>query len=301
MLDPAKVLVFQAVVRQGSISAAARTLGWTQPAVSQQMRSLERAAGTPLLARSSKGVTPTEAGRVLLGHAEVIIGHLEAADEVLRRFANLERGTVRLTAFPSALATLVPSLLSRLRAASGAEVELLLSENEPPEALDALRGGVADVALTFVHDDLTEVQAIPDDLRGLPVGSDEVVVILPAGDARGGQPTVELARLAEDDWIAGCARCRNHLVHQAHQAGFDPRIRHQIDDYVTTQALVAQGLAVSMVPSSTLTAYRYPGIVALATAHPMRRHFYALHRPGAERVAAVRLVIRLLRELSQRT
>jgi DNA-binding transcriptional LysR family regulator len=295
-ISPDKVLVFRAVVRHGSISSAARALGWTQPAVSQQMRTLERAARTPLLTRSSKGVTPTEAGRVLLGHADVIAGHLEAASEVMSRFANLERGTVRLTAFPSALATLIPLLLGQLRARH-AGIELLLSENEPLEALDAVRAGETDVAVTFVHEDLAVIPAVPEDLRGVPVGRDEVVVILPTSDPRGAQSKVDLADFAEDDWIAGCARCRNHLVHQARQAGFSPCIRHQIDDYVTTQALVSQGLAVSMVPSSTLTAYRYPGITALATVHPMRRHFYAVYRAGADQIAAIRLVIRLLREL----
>ncbi|MDR1214702.1 MAG: LysR family transcriptional regulator [Propionibacteriaceae bacterium] len=296
MLDPAKVLVFQAVIRHGSISSAARALGWTQPAVSQQMRALERAAGTPLLTRSAKGVTPTEAGRALLGHAEVIIGHLEAATEVLSRFASLERGTVRLTAFPSALATVVPLLLDRLHVQHASGIELLLSENEPPEALDAVRTGQADVALTFAHAGLTQIPAIPDDLRGVSAGADDVVVILPTDHTQAGRPTLELADLAEDDWIAGCSRCRDHLLYQAHRAGFTPRICHQIDDYVTTQALVARGLAVSLVPSSALQAYRYPGVVSVATAHPMRRHFYAVHRSGADSIPAVRLVVRLLRE-----
>src|SRR5690349_15447447 len=113
-LDPRRVLIFRAVVRAGSISAAARELGWTQPAVSQHLAGLERAAGGPLLVRSTSGVTPTEAGRALARRADVVAAELHAAGEELAALAYLRGGRVRFIAFPSAAATLVPTALARL-------------------------------------------------------------------------------------------------------------------------------------------------------------------------------------------
>ncbi|HEY0952622.1 LysR family transcriptional regulator, partial [Nocardioides sp.] len=74
LLDPRRVLIFRAVARAGSISAAARELGWTQPAVSQHLARLEREAGGPLLLRGASGVRLTEAGTALLRRADAVAG-----------------------------------------------------------------------------------------------------------------------------------------------------------------------------------------------------------------------------------
>ena len=115
-MDPRRVLVFRTVARAGSLSAAARELGWTQPAVSQQLQRLEREVGGPLLVRSSRGVTLTEAGRVLLGRADAVAGELHMAAEELASLAQLRGGRVRLVAFPSAAATMAPAALKLLAA-----------------------------------------------------------------------------------------------------------------------------------------------------------------------------------------
>ena len=104
-LDVRRVLIFREVARAGSISAAARGLGWTQPAVSQHVNRLEREAGGPLLIRGSAGVALTESGRALLRRADLIAAELHAADEELAAYAQLRGGQVRLVAFPSAAAT----------------------------------------------------------------------------------------------------------------------------------------------------------------------------------------------------
>ena len=115
-MDPRRVLVFRAVARAGSLSAAARDLGWTQPAVSQHLQRLEREVGLPLLVRSTRGVTLTEAGQVLLGRADAVAGQLHMASEEMASLAQLRGGRVRLVAFPSAAATLVPAALKLLAA-----------------------------------------------------------------------------------------------------------------------------------------------------------------------------------------
>jgi DNA-binding transcriptional LysR family regulator len=132
------VLIFRDVARAGSISAAARELGWTQPAVSQHLRALERSAGCALLVRTSSGVELTEPGRVLLARADELAAQLHMATEELAELTALRRGLVRLAAYPSAAATLVPDALARLRLEHPAiDVELTEAEWERMTGLDA--------------------------------------------------------------------------------------------------------------------------------------------------------------------
>ena len=97
-MDPRRLLIFRAVARAGSISGAARELGWTQPAVSQHLRALEREAGSALLLRGPTGVELTEPGRVLLARADAVASQLHMAEEELSALGDLRRGQVRLVA-----------------------------------------------------------------------------------------------------------------------------------------------------------------------------------------------------------
>src|SRR3954465_10651034 len=107
-MDPRRLLIFRAVARAGSISGAARELGWTQPAVSQHLRGLERATGCALLLRGAGGVELTEPGRVLLARADALAVQLHMAEEELAELTALRRGRGRLGAYPAAAAPLAP-------------------------------------------------------------------------------------------------------------------------------------------------------------------------------------------------
>ena len=133
-VDPKRVLIFRAVARAGSISGAARELGWTQPAVSQHLRALERSAGCTLLLRGAGGIELTEPGRMLLARADALAVQLHMAEEELADLTALRRGRVRLAAYPSAAATLVPRAMAGLRARHP-DIDVDLTEAEPPEAL----------------------------------------------------------------------------------------------------------------------------------------------------------------------
>lgn len=300
-MDPRKVLVFRSVARAGSLSAAARDLGWSQPAVSQQLAALEREVGGPLLVRSSRGVTLTEAGRVLLGRADTVAGELHMAAEELASLAELRGGRVRLIAFPSAAATLAPAAL-RLLAGEHPDVEVALVEAEPPEASTSVREGEADVALVFGYDgpppDATRQGS---DLTWLPLAVEPVDLVLPPEHAAGRARAVRLDRLAGDTWIGGCPRCRSHLVERCRAAGFEPRLAHETDDYVAVQALVAAGLGVTMLPRSALQAFRHPDVVVRESRTLGERHVGLVYRAGAEQVPATRaLVERLVRVVGER-
>src|SRR5436305_57217 len=116
MLDVRRLRTLREVAVQGSISAAARSLRFTPSAVSQQLARLEREAGVPLLERGPSSVRLTEAGRVLVEHTETILARLHAAETEMRAAAGRDGGELRVAAFPTAAATIVPPALTAFAA-----------------------------------------------------------------------------------------------------------------------------------------------------------------------------------------
>ncbi|CAM3788382.1 LysR family transcriptional regulator [Isoptericola cucumis] len=261
-LDLTRLRVLAAVARTGSVTAAARELHYAQPSVSHHLARLEAEAGIPLLRRAGRGVCLTEAGRLLADRAEEILGRVEGARRELDALAGLRAGRARLASFPSALATLVPDAVSRLRAEHpGLSVGLV--EAEPPEAVAALAAGDVDVALVFEHTDVRHARTVNDlsPFEVTPVCHEPVTLVRPAGPPGAealGEPT--LADLQDADWIAGCERCRADLVARCAAVGFVPRIAFETDDYVAVQALVAAGTGVSVLPELALRAHRNPDV-----------------------------------------
>ncbi|MDO8144859.1 MULTISPECIES: LysR family transcriptional regulator [unclassified Isoptericola] len=266
-LDLTRLRVLAAVARTGSVTAAARDLHYAQPSVSHHLARLEAEAGLPLLERVGRGVRLTEAGQLLADRAEEIIARVEGAQRELDALAGLRAGRARLAAFPSALATLVPEAVSRLREAHpGLGVSLV--EAEPPEAVAALRAGEVDVALVFEHQDITGERSVqdPSPFTATPVLDDQVHLVTRTAD--GGAPAPEgpadgwtpLRPFADAAWIAGCERCRADLVARCAVAGYAPRIAFETDDYVAVQALVAAGAGVSLLPGLALRAHRHPDV-----------------------------------------
>lgn len=288
-MDPRRLLLFRVIARAGSFSAGARELGWTQPAVSQHMSRLEREVGTPVFDRTTQGVTLTEAGRALLRRADEVAGLLSAAESEMADFTLAGAGRVRLVAHPSALATLVPRALVELER-SHPGVEVALSEAEPPQALEALRAGDADVALTFRYDH----EPAASGMVSLRLAEEPVKLVVAS---RSGLPGT-LGELSEAVWAAGCERCRAHLVAVCTAAGFTPRVRHTTEDYVVVQALVAHGLAVAALPVSALDAHEHPGVRAVELPELGGRTIEAVTLPGVDRVPAVAAVLGAVAEAS---
>ncbi|MBV9379207.1 MAG: hypothetical protein JO242_00865, partial [Streptosporangiaceae bacterium] len=176
-------------------------------------------------------------------------------------------------------------------------VDLRLTEAEPPEALRMLRAGYVDVALVFRHTAaegseaaLDPAAGLPGNARGRAHGDAPPAAGGPSGDADGIREQVlldepvhlvvaaharhdsvlapgltelwpaDLTRFAGHRWIAGCDRCREHLLSQCALAGFTPRIAFTTDDFVAVQALVKAGLGVAMLPALALRAARNPGV-----------------------------------------
>jgi DNA-binding transcriptional LysR family regulator len=281
MLDVTRLRVLVAVARYGSVTAAAQALNYAQPSVSHHIARLEAETGARLLQRAGRGVRLTDAGRLLVERAEEIIGRLDAAENELAAHVGLRQGRVRLAAFPSALAVIVPAAAARLEADMPG-MDLMLTEAEPPEALRMLRAGHVDVALVFRHylkdADPDPPEADDEGARGTLL-LDEPVFLVTRADPAGTKPAApapaDLAAYAERRWIAGCERCRGRLLRQCAPAGFVPKIAFIIDDFVAVQAVVAAGLGVTTLPGLALRAARHPGICA--TPLPgARRHVFAM-------------------------
>ena len=283
-MDPRRLLIFRTVVRNGSIGAGARELGWTQPAVSQHLAALEKEVGTRLLLRSSSGVTPTEAGGRLAAHAEAIAAQLHAAEEELADITALRRGTVKFGTFPLAAAVLLPPMLKRL-SETAPELQVTFAELEPPDAVTALREGELDLALVFRY----PCSDIGDEgtLEWTPLMEDRVMAVLPHDHPRAEDPDLTLADLAEDPWIAGCERCRANLISNARKAGFSPTVRHSTDDTIVVQQLIMHGGGVALIPEIALEAAPPADLVVRALPDLDNRMIGLLNRRGALAIPAV--------------
>ncbi|MEL5956561.1 LysR family transcriptional regulator [Streptomyces sp. CLV115] len=283
MIEARHLRVLRAVAATGSFSAAARELGCTQPAVSQQMKALEASAGTTLLIRTGREMRLTQAGEALVRHASGILAGLTAAEEEVAAIAGLRAGRVRLVSFPSGSSTLVPGALAALRAAHpGTQVSLV--EAEPPRSVEMLREGDCDIALAFRYGASgTEW----DDLVVRPLLTDRLIGLVPEGHRLTHAAAVDIAELAEESWIAGCPRCRRQLVEVCEASGFTPRIDFATDDYPAVVGLVGAGLGVAVLPELAIESVRPKGARTVTVEPAIEREIVALTLPDLAQVPAV--------------
>jgi DNA-binding transcriptional LysR family regulator len=304
MIEARHLRVFRAVARTGSFSAAARHLGCTQPAVSQQMRALEQSAGTPLLVRTGREMRLTDAGESLARHAAGILAGLTAAEEELAAIAGLRAGRVRLVSFPSGSSTLVPAALARMRAEHPA-TQVSLVEAEPPRSVEMLRAGDCEIALAFRYAGIPGTAADDaDEWAGLvarPLLTDRLVGLFPSRHrlAEAGRP-LQMAELAEEQWIAGCPRCRGHLVRVCEQVGFTPRIDFATDDYPAVAGLVGAGLGVALLPELALESVHTRGVTLAEVRPAVRREVVALTLPDLAKVPTVDAMLERLVHAARR-
>ena len=275
MLDVRRMRVLREVAVQGSFSAAAEALSFTQSAVSQQVAALERESGTKLVERGARGVRLTDAGHALVAHADAILARIEAAEEELAAIAGLRGGRLRLGSFQSAGATMLPRAVAEFHDRHPA-VELGMVEAEPDEASERLRAGEIDLALVYDFEPLPGM--LDEELELAHLIDDPYDVILPKGHRLAGRRTLRLADLAEDPWIAStpACGCRQITERACNDAGFEPRVAFEADETLAAQALVAAGVGVTLLPRLALTTL-HPGVEArsLGRDAPMRRIWVA--------------------------
>ncbi len=271
-MEPRRLLTFRAVARHRSFTHAAGELALSQPSVSQQVAALERELGTKLLERRPGGLRLTPAGSVLLEHADVIAERLGLAETQLAEIAGTERSTLRLGAFPTALASLVPAAMARLEGA-----RVIVEEGASGALAERVRSGELHLAVTF--QDAAKARREHAGLERRDLLRENFLVGLPPDHPLAGGGAVELSELAGEDWTAPSAG--GIVVRACRAAGFEPRLSSITRDQLAIRALVMRGLAVALVPSMLAEAFRDRDVALrpLARASP-ERDVYALLPPG---------------------
>ncbi|UZX02846.1 LysR family transcriptional regulator [Arthrobacter sp. CDRTa11] len=255
MLETRHLLTFDAVVRTGTLAAAARELGYTQPGVSQHIRALERELKATLFVRAGRMLRLSEQGEVLAAKTSVLLSDLLATAEHVAAVARLRDGLVKVCAFPSANATLVPAAISKMRS-DHLGVQLELFEAEPPDSLAGLKKGDYDIVVTFHYDDQGPIA--DDDTLSFPLMQEPLVLFMAEDHPLARRQQVGLAELSEERWIAGCLQCRQEFVSACEDAGFSPRIDVTTDDNLAVQSYVVAGLGLAMMPRMIQTFVKHP-------------------------------------------
>jgi molybdate transport repressor ModE-like protein len=299
MLDVKRLRVLQEVACRGSFSAAAEELYLSQSAVSQQVATLEREVGMPLLDRANGGPRLTAAGEALVGHAEAVIARLEEAERELSAIAGLEAGRLRIASFPSASATLVTGALSKFRGRFPG-IDLHFSEHEPEDSLPLLRRGEIDVAVVF---DYPAIPAEPErDLERELLLTESMYVALPTGHALADAATVSIAELADEPWLCSTrpSSCSELILVACREAGFEPRVEFESDDYSVLQGFVAGGLGVTLLPDLALASLRADVVVRPIVPEAAERRVWAAIRAEGSRSPAADAMVEALREEGER-
>ncbi|HUN30441.1 MAG TPA: LysR family transcriptional regulator [Trebonia sp.] len=288
MLDMRRLRILHAVSAHGSVTAAAAALGYSAPAISQQLAALEREVGMRLTERSGRGITLTPAAGILVAHTDAVLAQLEAAEADLAALGDQAAGLVTLAAFPSAAAGIVAAAWPAL-ARRAPHVEISLTEMEPEESLPAVAGGQADVAVAHEYDVLPRPLDPLFERRELL--RDPVLIAAPAAALPASGP-VGLGSLAGQPFLVPRAStsCAEMVQRACARAGFVPRVAARASDFRLLLALVAAGAGVALIPR--LAASDVPPGVRLADpAEPVTRQVFTVSRRGGDRKPAVRLVL----------
>ncbi len=261
MFDLKRLRVLSEVARRGSFSAAANALYLSQSAVSQQVATLEREVGMPLLERTSNGPKLNDAGRILVGHAEAALARLEEAEHELKAVAGLEGGEIRIASFPSASATL-------------------------------LTEGLAEFGDRHPDVDIDRVLVL----------SEHMYLALPREHRLAVEDKVRLKDLADETWLCGVcpSSCGDVVKEACREAGFEPRIGLESDEYQVLQAYVAAGLGFTLLPDLALPALRHDLVVRPTTPEAPKREVWAATRAEGARSAATLTMVQILREVGAR-
>jgi DNA-binding transcriptional LysR family regulator len=309
MLDVRRLRVLHTVSAYGSVTAAAAALGYSAPAVSQQLAALEREVGMRLTERAGRGLELTPAAMILVGHTDALLARLDAAESDLAALRDQVAGRVALAAFPSAAASFVSAAWAAL-AGSAPQVRLDLTEMEPEESLPAVLRGQTDVAVAHEYDllprpldPLFERRELLSDPVLLAVPADHPLAAAhpsaahpsaahPSAAHPSASVPVPLASLAGLPFLAprDTTSCAEMIQRACARAGFVPRVVARATDFDVLLSLVAAGAGVTLVPA--LAARRPPPQVRLLRpAEPVTRQIFTVSRRGGDRKPAVRVVL----------
>ncbi|MFD5148495.1 LysR substrate-binding domain-containing protein [Streptomyces sp. NPDC058401] len=294
MLDVRRLRLLRELAHRGTIAAVAEALSFSPSAVSQQLSVLEREAGLPLLERTGRRVRLTPAGQNLVRHADAVLELLERAGAELAEARGGLAGALRIGSFPTATRAIVPAALAELGRRHPA-LEPMVSETDPAAVAHALRAGDLDVALIHAYDFVpapdepglaTEPLYREAMYLATPTAWSPAAETSPPGPPGTGQRAL-LRTHADAPWIIATpgTLCHAMTVRACEDAGFMPKIRHQVDEFATVLALVAAGQGVAVVPQLGITGDPDPAV--MLTRLVMERRTNVAFRSGSAAHPAV--------------
>ena len=263
-----RLRTLQEVAQHGGVNAAAAALHYSPSAISQQMAALEEEVGAPVMIRSGRGVALTHVGRVLLGHAQILLDAERQACSAVEEARDSVEVELTVGVFCTVAASLVP-LVVRDLAERHPQLRVKTRETDPDEATLQLRHGHLDLAFLIDYPDAAE--AWRSGIVITPVGFDALHVAAPSGWFD--EPVIDLADLADQSWImAGPENYYGRALHSAcRRAGFDPHIAHQVKEQPTALAMVAAGLGVTMMSDLGRSFLPAQGVSTHRLREPVRR------------------------------
>ncbi|MCB1954881.1 MAG: LysR family transcriptional regulator [Rhodocyclaceae bacterium] len=282
-IDPFDLHLFSAVVEHGTITAAAAQVNLSLAAASGRLKALEAVTGSRLLERSKAGARPTDAGLALARHARRVLAELEALHVELARFGQGLHGTVRLICNTAALSESLPDTLAAFLQRNP-QIDVDVQELPSDAALDALRRGVADLAIVADYVDTTGLDA-------RPWREDRLVALVPRGGLPGTQRSIAYREVLAHALVglpreAGLSR---FLAAQARRSGLAPRHRVRLAGFGALARLVAAGVGVAVVPEGAALRHRSRALRIVPLADPWaRRRLLLCLAPGAGALAGVR-------------
>ncbi|WP_326568187.1 LysR family transcriptional regulator [Amycolatopsis rhabdoformis] len=265
MLDVRRMQVLRAVITSGSITAAARNLGYTPSAISQQLSVLEREAGTELLERVGRGIRPTPAGVLLSEHAETLSAELAKAEAALTELKEGRTGKLAIRYFATAGASVIPHAVAAVRREHpGVWLDLKLTE--PHDPMPEVEEGRADVAIVVTPRATPPAKGI----EMVHLLDDPYRVVLPRHHALARKRVLDLTDLAEESWVGVDplpGACRAILDGACASAGFTLNPVVEAEDYQTAQGFVAAGLGVCLIPELGVGT-PHPGVIVRRVRNP---------------------------------
>ncbi|OMC02710.1 LysR family transcriptional regulator [Mycobacterium sp. NS-7484] len=285
-MDAGRLRMLRELADHGTVSAVARALSMTPSAVSQQLKILQREAGVILIEPDGRRVRLTDAGQMLVGHADAVLAALDRARAEMDTYRSTPHGTVSVSFFPSGAAMLLAPLIIR---AAARGVQVRGRDVDVPAARAPAQ--LAEFDVVVVHRDERDRSAWGPRFEATALLREPLDVLLPPRHHLAGQGQVRLAELADEHWIGveGGLMVDDVLNSIAILSGVQPRISQRINDFRVVEELVHAGTGIALMPRYVMLArdlVRVP-----ITDITVARQVEAITRAGARTRPAVAAVL----------
>ncbi|WP_236794781.1 LysR family transcriptional regulator [Amycolatopsis sp. GM8] len=292
--DVTRLRLLDQVARRGSLAGAARAMGITASAVSQQISILERETGASLLDRGPRGVTLTGAGDALVERARAILSLLEETRTTMDQLGGDLAGNVRMASIASAAVSIVLPAAERLRAAHP-QIKLSVTAEEPVASIEKVVDGTYDLAVIDLYDHVPV--PFPDFLHVREILSEPLVLVTPKGFLA--RKRLGLTDLQDADWVmpSSAAACGAAVRYACRAVGFDPRVRWETDDLLLLVEAVSRRQGVTLLPRLAVADSAAPVTVRSLDNPALHRRILTICRTTTRDRPVVQAI---LRELERR-